>query len=1003
MDEKSKVERIESAIEEVTGKRVELREVETPPPDSGVSFIEDVLLFSSSYDNFLIQEEGRLDSLIEEVFSSRGVGDPPTIDHVEDEEDCEKELKNREIDLLIIFGEPTEISLEDFLSGVKEDHKGLPVVWISNEENSSLKRSKEREYLEETFAWNGDGKIILTIIQYIEDKLNYLDQNFEEEARPILLVEDSRQYFSTYISIIYDKVWSYLDEIIDEQLSREKKLERYLKRPFVILVEDVEKAEKVCVDMKREPLCVITDNRLETRDKVIEDAGLEFAKKLKRDNPGLSVLIQSSAPVKNEHIGKEISFVKKSAPDLNQVIEEFVEKNLGPTTLELKQEHPFEQRELRTIEELEEAVEDLDDEGLNRLIEDEDLFDWLRALTEFEIAEKLEYLKRDNPSLAKLREGFRDILEDYRYSSYHTTVTDFSRRSRRPRSRINRIGNGALGGKARGLAFISKLFSKYIAEDIFEDLRIVVPRTIVLTTDVFEKFLDENDLIEPYLFELSDERISSKFTDGSLPPTVIGDLRSFVRETRTPLIVRSSGLLEDSLTRPFAGVYSSVLLPNESWETSLRFREVCDAIKHVYASTFFEGARNYLKSTPKNIGDEKMAVILQEVVGRKHEDYFYPAISGVAKSYNYYPAENCEPEDGIVYLALGLGKEIVEGGSSYFFCPERPRSPMYGTPKDFIEHSQTKFYAIDLESVYRGAGKSEDSSIVELDISKAEEHGVLSNMASTYSHQNDRLYPGLDREGPRVIDFSPIIDYETIPLAKALKLLLDVTEIALGYPVEIEFAVEFDEDDGSAELTVLQIRNMVSEEAFVDVDIESCDEDKLICFSDKVLGRGMIREIKDIVYVKPDFEMRNSQRAVEQIRGMNDKLMNEGRDYMLIGPGRWGTTERWMGIPVEWSAIAGAKLIVETPAGGRTIEPSQGSHFFHDMISSDTCYMVVEDEDRVDWAWLESHPSKEEKEDVKHVRLEEPVEVRIDGKERRGLVIKKVQKGPGTNDEIKNS
>ncbi len=992
-----KVKKIEEAVQRATGKSVDLAGLETTSPGVEASLLSDVLLFSTPYDYFLIQEEGRLDSLVEDRFSIGDVRQPPRIDHVETEGRCREVLEERDIDLLIVFDEPMDTSLTEFLQQMEKEHGEVPIVWISNDSSGSLDH-EEVTNLEEIFTWNGDGEIILTIIQYMEDRICFSNREFDEYARPILLVEDSRQHYSTYLTHIYDRIWTYLGRLLHEGLTKEKRVERYMRRPFVIHAEDVEEGREVYDAIEREVLCVITDNRLDKNGQIEKDAGLEFGRDIKEDRPDLPVLIQSSSQVKEGMEDQDLKYVNKNAPDLNQRIIEFVEQNLTPMELSFPEKEHLDGRSIETIRELEDEVKDLDEEEIHELVKEPRLVQWLRNLTEFEMAETIESLAESGASSRRVREEVLDLLEEHRYASYSTAVTDFRREREDIKSRIRRIGDGALGGKARGLAFISKLFSRFLDQDIFEDLKITVPRTIVLTSDVFDKFLEENDIMDSYLLERSDERISSKFIEGSLPATVIGDIRAFIRKTRNPLIVRSSGLLEDSMTRPFAGVYSSMFLPNESWETSLRFREVCDAIKHVYASTFFENARSYLRSTPKNIGDEKMSVILQEVVGKRHGKYFYPTISGVAKSYNYYPAKGCEPEDGIVYLALGLGKEIVEGGRSYFFCPECPRSPMFGTPKDFIPHSQTEFYALNLESVYRRVEKDEETSLVKLDIKDAEEHGVLDKVASTYSPRDDRLYPGIGREGTRVVDFAPIINHGSIPLADAVKLLLEVTEIALGYPVEIEFAVEFEEDGDSAELVVLQIRNMISKEMFMDIDINSCDEEKLVCRSDKVLGSGMITEIKDVVYTKPDhFEMKNSERAADEVSEMNKKLMGEDKEYILIGPGRWGTTDHWMGIPVKWGDIAGAKVILETPAEGRAIEPSQGSHFFHDMISSETCYLVIDDEDMIDMGWLEDQHVEDEMDEIKHVRLEEPVEVRIDGKEGKGVIMKKVQKGPETN------
>ena len=614
---------------------------------------------------------------------------------------------------------------------------------------------------------------------------------------------------------------------------------------------------------------------------------------------------------------------------------------------------------------------------------------WLRSIGHSELADKFRLIGQDFDEGEKLRKKMIDIIEEYRYSVNQEFVANFQRSDVEHYIKLSHIGTGSFGGKARGIAFLAKILSKYITDDMFPGLRITFPRSIVLSTDVFDSFMKHNDLTNLDFSHLSDERIASKFIASSLPATIIGDLRSFIKNTKRPLIIRSSSLLEDSLLQPFAGIYASMLLPNESWETEQRFKEICNSVKYVYASTYFEKARTYIKSTPKEITDEKMAVLIQEVVGNKHDTYFYPTISGVAKSYNYYPSGPCKPEDGIVYLALGLGKSIVDGGSSYCFCPEKPKVPLFGTPKDFIRYSQKSYYALKLKSVYPVFTKNEESTLEKLEIDIAKNHDVLDKVASTYLHRDDRIYPGLNEEGAVIIDFGPIINYDLIPLAKAIKLLLRISKLALGYPVEIEFAVNFNKEESEqAELVILQIRSMIPSDKYHEVNIENVDIDKVLCYSENALGNGVISGINDIIYIKSEsFQMSNSNRAVNQIRKMNTKLMNEGKQYMLIGPGRWGSADPWLGIPVIWSDIAGVKVIIETPYEDRHIDASQGSHFFHDMISSQIGYLITKKyKGNIDWNWLESLNIIEETEDVKHVETPYELEVIIDGKQGKAII-----------------
>ena len=684
---------------------------------------------------------------------------------------------------------------------------------------------------------------------------------------------------------------------------------------------------------------------------------------------------------------EEITGIKLNHEDFSKENKRYNKSDIFIKNIEIK-----EFAKAQTLEDFENIILTIDKNIILKYAKTNKFSNWLNTFGEIELADKILLYEKEFDEGEKFRKKIIDILEDHRYSINKSYVTSYQRKDVLHNIKLSHIGTGAFGGKARGIAFLAKILSKYVTDDMFKDLRISIPRSIILSTDVFDSFIEQNNLLKLDISNMTDERIASNFLAASLPATIIGDLRSFIRNTKKPLIVRSSSLLEDSLLQPFAGIYASMLFPNESWETDLRFQEVCNAIKYVYASTYFEKARSYIKSTSKNVNDEKMAVLIQEVVGNKYEDYFYPTISGVAKSYNYYPSGPCKHEEGIVYLALGLGKSIVDGGSSYCFCPEKPKAPLFGTPKDFMKYSQKNFYALKLKSVYTIFSKNEETTLEKLDVEIAKKHGVLDKVASTYLPRDDSLYPGLYDEGAIVIDFGPIINYNLIPLAKALKLLLRVGELALGYPVEIEFAINFGRyGKEPAELTILQIRSMIPPDKYHEVNIENIDINKVICYSENALGNGVIRGIKDIIYIKDElFHMSKSNRVVNQIREMNTKLMDANKPYILVGPGRWGSADSWLGIPIIWSDIAGVKVIIETPYGERPIDPSQGSHFFHDMISSQVGYITTKkDRGNIKWSWLESQKVIEETEDVKHVETSSELEISIDGK-RGKAVIKEI-------------
>ncbi len=988
-----KEKKIISCIEEITGITPTIVKEQEQEKEQRVEpyYIKEILLLSSSYHFFQLEEEGRLSSLLQEYNAPFGRRSPSKITHVESQEDCINLLTNQPFDLVIVFD--TLNNIDSYILGKQiKTITDIPIILLGNnvQELMKIDEKNTENIFSKIITWNGDGKIIPAVIQLIEDSINIQkDKDLATHGRYVFLIEDSIQYYSTYLLLLYDEIHSFLQSILSDSLSEDQLALRLNTRPVLLHTQDFDTAKQLFLTNKNRFISIITDNYLDHQGKKTSNAGEKLAQLVRNEKLNIPILIQSSESYKGSlPLGPQLRFVSKNEPTLALIIKDFVNECLGPRDIVLKDDNQKEIFRIRNMNDLENAVLSINDNILINGIKQHRFSTWLHARGEETLAEKIQIVETETQKSDQLRKRLIDLLEQNKYAQTQSFVTQFERTVPTSHLEINRIGKGALGGKARGLSFLAKLVSKYITDDMFPNLRITIPRTLVISTDIFDLFLRQNSLPTEDIFMLPDERIALKFMSANLPATVLGDLRAFIHNTRKPLVVRSSGVLEDSLLQSFAGIYDSVLLPNESWETDFRFQDVCNAVKYVYASTFFEKARTYIKSTSKNIGDEKMAVILQEVVGQKHETFFYPAISGVAKSFNYYPSSGCKQEDGIVYLALGLGKAIVDGGSTFGFCPERPAIPLFGTPKDFMRYAQRKFYALNLKSVYRIVERNEETSYSILGIDDANRHGILNKIASTYVRQDDSLYPGIYEGGSLVIDFGPITQYDAIPLAKALKLLLRISEMSLGYPVEIEFAVNLSPTDSEkSELVILQIRSMVPPGRTSDIVIEDFNENTDLCYSENALGNGIFNTIEDIIYIKPSFDMSNSPQVVGQIRSFNLKLMEEKRPYLLIGPGRWGSADHWLGIPVIWSDIAGVKVIIETPFKERAIDPSQGSHFFHDLISSQVGYIITkEDKGNINMKWLESLPIVEETSDVKHVRLRDPLEVRIDGKSGKAAV-----------------
>ncbi len=934
-----------------------------------------------------------------------GQNGAPAITHVETGIECLEELKKNQYDVLILFDSLEELDILALTKKIRATSQ-IPIVVLGNNIADLVKlRDTDRgKTISKLFTWNGDGKIILTIVQLIEDSLNIAaDPSLAAHRRCILLIEDSIQEYSTYLLLIYEQLWSSLERAMQDAMNEEHRVQLARNRPFVLHATDFETGKTVYEQQKNNLLCLITDNQGDPARNKTAQVGLDLTQQVHRENPGLPILLQSSEGLDSaKRLPAPVRFVSKHDPNLQPVVREFLQRAFGPQEIVINTGQGNEVTVIKTFKEFEDAVLSLKEPLLRTTAKRYEFSSWLRGRGEYDLAEKIHVIEDKHSDSADLRKRLVDALEEHKYSLTQAAVTTFERTRAASHLEISRIGKGALGGKARGLTFLAKLLSKYMSDDMFPNLRITIPRTIVLSTEVFDAFMTQNNLNDSRLYSLPDERIALKFVTANLPATVLGDLRAFIRVTRQPLVVRSSGVLEDSLMQPFAGIYDSILMPNESWETDVRFQEVCNAIKYVYASTYFEKARTYIKSTPKKLGDEKMAVIIQEVVGRKHGPYFYPAISGVAKSYNYYPSGGCKQEDGIVYLALGLGKAIVDGGSSFCFCPSQPTIPMFGTPKDFMKYSQRTFYALNLKSVYRIVGKNEETALSVLDKEVAKEQGVLDKLASTYFIRDDALVPGVSEEGSTVINFAPIIEYEELPLAKALNLLLRISEIALGYPVEIEFAVNIGASGTEkTDLVILQIRSMVPPGKAQEFTIGEYDPATDICYSENALGNGIIGPLQHVVYVKASFDMTNSARTVLQLRSLNSTLLAEGTPYLLVGPGRWGSADPWLGIPVLWSDITGAKVIVETPFKERAIDPSQGSHFFHDLISSQVGYLITKTgKGNIDDHWLDSLPVIEDLPEVRHAKAPFDLEVLIDGKHGKAVIRKRktINNGSKIND-----
>ena len=966
--------------------------------------VKKLLLVASLYDYFMLEEDGRLHELLSKTYQQWNLGYIPHFVRVSGGENALKLIKTEKFDLIVAVMRLGDMDPFTFGRQVKEIEPELPVIGLAYN-TPELKRLLEMDdgtVLERIFVWQGDGHIILGIIQFIEDRKNAANDTQVVGVQNILLIEDSIDFYSSYMPLIFSVLRNLTENLLKEDLTFSQKLLRQNARPRVHLATTYEEAEMVFEKFKTNLLGIITDASFPRNKVVNPKAGIHFVKKVLADKPHLPILLQSSDAGAELMAAKAgIKFISKNSFTLLRDLSNFLSISFGFGDLVLSDARTADETRIADINQLFKALTYLPEDVLAVALARGDLDRWLRARTEFALADAVQsYLLQDPQPGAVLGSDLKKIISDFRSASRRGSIVTYSRFFHEDYSQFSVIGSGSIGGKARGLAFMDRILVKYFDPGKYPGVTVSIPRTVVLGTDVFDDFIKENDLLPAAVADHSDSHMANLFIKASLPGKIVGDLRDFIKNVKVPLAVRSSSLLEDSLYQPFAGIYATKMLPNDQAGDDIRFLNLINAIKFVFASTFFRQAKSYINSTPHRIEDEKMAVVIQPVVGKLHRDSFYPEFSGVARSYNYYPVGQAKPEDGVVNVALGLGKTVVDGGISLRFTPAFAGIlPQFTSVKDMFNFSQRDFYAIAMHHVASIAFLEEDQYLVKLGLDKAEADGVLQFLASTYSRENDAVYDGISFSGPRIVNFAHILKNDVFPLAKILIDLLKLSSEAMNCAVEMEFAVILDTQNGlPGQFSILQVRPLVVQDELVKVELDDQQKELAFCFSDRVLGNGILQTIRDIVFVKPDgFDAAKNPQIAVDVGKLNSRLQEAGTPYLLIGPGRWGSTDPWLGIPVKWSQISGVKVMVEASLPNMNVDPSQGSHFFQNMTSLRIGYFTVP-LDRahgfIDWTWLETLPVTAETTFLKHVCLPQPITVRIDGRKSQGVILKSMVPAP---------
>ena len=962
--------------------------------------IRDVLLVSSLYDLYLFEEDGRLYELIRNEYQGLHLSHSPELTRVSSGTEALTLAKEeRRFDLII-----TTLHIEDMTALklarlVKESDLDVPVVLLAydNKELKDLMLHQDTSVFERIFIWQGDFRLIIGIIKHIEDKMNVDHDTRIVGVQSIILIEDNVRYYSSFLPIIYTEILNQSQRLISEGINLSHKYLRMRARPKILLCENYEAAWDYFQDYEDYILGVISDIDFLRNGEPDSRAGLRFAAEVKKRHPDIPILLQSTTTdFVDETRAMGASFVLKDSPTLLLELRQFMTQYFSFGDFVFRTPEGAEVGRASDLKSLEDQLQFVPEESIRYHAERNHFSNWLKARTEFWLAHKLRPRKvSDYASVQSLREDLISSLQEYRNLRQRGLITDFSKETFDPQSSFARIGGGSLGGKARGLGFVNILINNYSIRDRFEGVHISVPPAIVIATDVFDRFLDENNLKTFALNTNDDEEITRRFLEArKFPEEILGQLAAFLDLIRDPVAVRSSSLLEDSQYHPFAGVYETYMIPNNHPDPFMRLSELVNAIKRVYASTFYQSAKDYIKVTSYRLEEEKMAVIVQRMVGVPHENRFYPDFSGVARSYNFYPIPPQRSLDGIVSVALGLGKTIVDGGVTIRFCPKYPKHLLqYHSPAEALQNNQSEFFALDLLEKPQGFNETKDALLKRYKMDVAELDGALRYVASTYSPENDTVHDGLSRAGTRLVSFAPILRQKLFPLPQLIDLLLDMGSWGMGTPVEIEFAVSMSVAPGQPkEFGLLQMRPLVLSRETEELNIDDIAQERLICQSHQVLGNGALRDIFDIVVVDIErFERSKSREVAAEVTAMNAKMLSLGRPYLLIGVGRWGTLDPWLGIPVKWDQISGAKAIIEAGLKDMDVTPSQGSHFFQNITSFMVGYFTVNaraQEGFVDWKWLTQQPAVEEIEFVRHLQFTKPVVVKMNGHLNKGIILK---------------
>ena len=967
--------------------------------------ILNVLLIATKYDAFMLEDDGRIDEQIFNEYTSLSLRYPPRFTQVTTEEEALDALKQIHFNLVICMPNMDDKDIFATANQIKSLYSEIPIIVLTPFSREVSKRVSQVDLssIDYVFSWLGNAELLLAIIKLIEDKMNVDDDIDSVGIQTILLVEDSIRFYSSALPHLYKFILQQSKEFSKEALNAHQQTLRMRGRPKILLARSYEEAEALYNKYRKNMLGIICDmsfDREGIKDKL---AGYKLACMIREKDRHVPIIFDSSES-SNRAYAEELncSFIDKGTKTFPQDLRKEIRNNFGfgdfiiinPVTKE-------EVMRITSLKDLQRKIFSIPEESLVYHLSHNHFSRFFYSRAMFPIAVFLKEIDvSDYKDMNEARQVIFDAIVRYRQMKNSGVVAIFQKDRFDEYSNFARIGEESLGGKGRGLAFMGQMIKSHSAElnEKFLDSSVQIPKTVVLCTDIFDEFMESNNLYDIALQNISDEEILKSFLRASLPKRLVDDLISFFEVVKSPVAIRSSSLLEDSHHQPFAGIYNTYMIPKFP-DTYEMLEKVGNAIKGVYASVFFKDSKTYMAVTQNLIDQEKMAIVLQEVVGKSYGNRFYPTFSGVARSLNFYPIGDEKAEDGIANLALGLGKYIVDGGTTLRFSPLHPHNILQTSTLELaLRETQTRFYVLNLESLKADAFSTDDAyNLLKLSVKDAEPDGTLQYISSTYDPYDQTLmegyYPGKNR---KVISFSGVLQHGVFPLAKILDYVLKLGQEEMGRPVEIEFAVNLKKDENnevSGTFYLLQIRPIVDNKEMIDEDISLIPDEKCLLQSKHALGHGINNEVFDVIYVKSEsFNAANNQTIAYEIEKINKQLGEFDKSYILVGPGRWGTSDPWLGIPVKWPHISNARVIVECGLENYRIEPSQGTHFFQNLTSFGVGYFTInpfiKGEGLFDEEYLNGQPALQETQFLRHVRFEQPLVIKIDGKKNIGIVLK---------------